>query len=168
MERNIPSCQLQNGYLQPGLLSWTPHSQSCRLLDICTSTYNRQLNLYRSKTKFCVVPSDLYTPLGAPLIGVVHFFLLSISIIFNTQSECFLFSGFPTFRYIYIVVLQYDLIIPISEISAGLFLVSVLLLSLAVSWCAWTYLYTTHYSSSKLHTKADQLGIMKRWLISSL
>ena len=64
-------------------------------------------------------------------------------------------------KYISIVVLSYDFIISVSEVSAGLFLISVLLLSRAVSWRARTYLYTTHYTISKLLTKAYQLGVME-------
>ena len=71
-------------------------------------------------------------------------------------------------KYISIVVLQYDFIVSVSEVSAGLLLISVLLLSRAASWCARTYLYTTHYTLSKLLTKAYQLGVMEQQLILSL
>lgn len=116
--------------------------------------------------KLWVFPLKLYTTLSFPLIWVVKFYLYYLYIFKNlgavSYSLAFLSLNILT------VILQYDLIISISEISAGLFLISVLLLSCAVSWYAGTYLYTTHYTISKLHTKADQQGIMECWLVLSL
>lgn len=116
----------------------------------------------------CILKTLYYPqrPFKSRLLNCSIFY---ISIFFQNLSKRFLFSGFLISLNI-LAQLSYRMTLSFSgsEVSAGPFLISVLLLSRAASWRARTYLHTTHYTISKLLTKAYQLGVMEHQLILSL